>query len=177
MSRYCLKCPSSPWQWSKLSPVVWPTSSLSPSALQRCTCTGYQARCRSSCGAEKDIVYYDYQRIPHGSRLHLLHSSQSRAKTWSPHLFWQPWAGKRISICMGGGAVRPNGSVSWQRVLKVRDCASFGCFHSVLRDQLHLQLFSTHPSANRNHPATLEFHFHRELQNLPALPLDLYILC
>lgn len=24
MSRYCLKCTSSPWQWSKLSPVVWP---------------------------------------------------------------------------------------------------------------------------------------------------------
>lgn len=75
------------------------------------------------------------------------------------------------------GGVRPNGSVSWQRVLQVRDCASFGCFHSVLRDQLHLKLFSTHPSANRNHPATLEFHLHIELQNLPVLPLELYILC
>lgn len=57
----------------------------------------------------------------------------------------------------------------------MRGCASFGCFHSVLRDQLHLQLFSTHPSANRNHPATPEFHLHRELQNLPVL--ELYILC
>lgn len=36
--------------------------------------------------------------------------------------------------------------------------------------------FSTRPLANRNHPATRESHLQKELQNLPVLSLELYIL-
>lgn len=73
---------------SDLSALIVRLSPVCLSALQRHVCIGYSERSRFLGGADKDNnMCYDYQQIPCGSRLHLLHSSQNRAKHGHPVCF------------------------------------------------------------------------------------------
>lgn len=107
--QHLMKCPRCLWQWPKLSRVVCLSPRFSvclhkhwiPGAVQ------VSRQRRTAC-------IMTTGEFPCGSRLHLLHSSRNRAKTWSPHLFWQPWAGERISVRMGKWVGLGWGGLCWR---------------------------------------------------------------
>lgn len=171
--------PGSLWQWPKLSRVVCLSPRLSvclhmhwiPGAVQ------VSRQRRTTC-------IMTTGEFPCGSRLHLLHSSWNRAKTWSPHLFWQPWTGERISVRMGKWVGLGWGGLCWGCIGALVqfpdavDCwsesngASFGFFHSRSWEIgcIYNSIMPFPPARQHTgiHPTTLKSHLKWELQNRPT---------